>query len=737
MNGETIRPNEEEIFVFISSRQDEEMAEARALAIKTVDDYPGVRVWAFEDAPAGSEAARNRYLRNAEKAEIVIWLIGSTTTEPVAEEIDASLRVENKLLPFKLPAPQRDSMTGELIERVGKEVTWRKVENVEMLREHISIALTDELVRGYRDPAPVNHDQYLRNQLRQSLAETKRLWTTLGVPDDIARELAEDQSIGHKLQPPESGITRVIAPQGAGKTLAGLRLYQHAVSNRLTNRLQPLPLFLNARNTCGELSNDLEDAARGQGSVAAQQILVVIDGLDEVGRFKANQILNQAVTIADANQKTAIVVLTRPLPGLKTAGNSIVLSECTDDEFLSIASRVAGRSIDNRNIPYSVFKTYIPLFAVIIGSLLRDLENVRERTPSEIISLLVGRILEDTEDFAEDTAEPLKKLAVKVTNTGESAYKSEVDSKSSVHKLLGNSRLVVEQTERIDFALAIFREWFAARALVERTTILNEVDLETDRWVVPLAIAINSEDSSLGNEIMEFVACEDPGMASLILEEVKHSWSALDCGGDQLLESPKEIGYAILRAMKCWKEGLGQLSAVIKPFQETGDIPPLGISKGLGTLAVAWYRGEEEREPVIELDECRNPYWAVDSQNWPSWKIGPVELTRVWQWTVTRESLSESLSDQIDALQMALGSPIGLREYVAEFAEFMSNMGSLRASIPTIDELITYIERWTGDRDGREVTTITLRQRTYTKAGLEAIRTEPGETLKGGLRSPP
>ena len=65
MTKETIRTSEEELLVFISSRQDEEMARARDLAIETVNNYLGTRVWAFEDAPASSEAARDRYVRNA------------------------------------------------------------------------------------------------------------------------------------------------------------------------------------------------------------------------------------------------------------------------------------------------------------------------------------------------------------------------------------------------------------------------------------------------------------------------------------------------------------------------------------------------------------------------------------------------------------------------------------------------------------------------------------------------
>ena len=86
MNEATISPSEDLLMVFISSRQDPkdpEMSRARELAIKEVTNYPGMKVWAFEDTPASSEVARDRYIRNAEKADLVIWLIGSSTTDPI------------------------------------------------------------------------------------------------------------------------------------------------------------------------------------------------------------------------------------------------------------------------------------------------------------------------------------------------------------------------------------------------------------------------------------------------------------------------------------------------------------------------------------------------------------------------------------------------------------------------------------------------------------------------------
>ena len=54
MTKETIQRSEPDLLVFISSRQDTEMNPARAVAFDTVYKYPGMRCWAFENAPESS-----------------------------------------------------------------------------------------------------------------------------------------------------------------------------------------------------------------------------------------------------------------------------------------------------------------------------------------------------------------------------------------------------------------------------------------------------------------------------------------------------------------------------------------------------------------------------------------------------------------------------------------------------------------------------------------------------------
>ena len=734
MTDESIRPAEKPLSVFISSRQDAELSSARALAIKEVDRYPWTKVWAFEDAPASSEAARDRYIRNAGRADMVMWLIGSTTTKSVVEEVNACMRAQGKLLAFKLPATERDSETERLIKQVADYATWRTVENVEDLPTHISAALIDELLRGYRDPAPPNHDLFLTRKHRESIADTKRLWTTLGVPDDIADELAGDHSVGHKLTIPVGGTLTVNARQGSGKTLAAQRLYQQALLNRLEDHSQPLPIFLSARNISGNLSDQIEGYTKERGSVYTQGVLVIIDGLDETGRSKANQLLNQVQSYTDAYQNVAAVVMTRPLPGLKSAEKSIVLPECGEDEFLSIASKIAGRKVNRVEVPFREHQSRLPLFATMIGAYLRQPVPMRGRTPSQIVNEMVRRVLDESGDYPDDTGELLKKLAVASTVSGESVEKALVAAMAPEQARIANSRIVVEEGEKLDFTLAIFREWFAARALVERTVSLDDIELDSDSWVVPLAIAINSENPNIGPEIMERLASRDPGMAGLVLKEVEHSWSTGESTQSELAGTATEIGDSIRSAMVNWKEGLGPLMSALDMLDQSGNVPTLGVDVQAGWVTTSWYRGDGVLDPVVQLPEGLHDYSKGHVWNWPSSSGGKVEPTRVWPWSVAHGELSRLLTGKVESFRLALDSAEGFHEFAYDFADHLCRGYFRIGDSPTVADVIGHIDGWllylNGDPRGR--VTFAGSGYSFTVLDLESFRERVLELSRNG-----
>ena len=734
MNEEPIRPSEDQLRVFISSRQDEEMSHARKLAIDGVANYPGMKVWAFEDAPASSETARDRYIRNAGNADLVIWLIGSTTTTPIVEEVNACMRSQGRLLAFKLPATERDDETEALTQTVSDYATWKTVQNVEDLPSHIKVALTDEMLRRYRDSAPVNQDLFLRQKHRESIVDTKRLWTTLGVPEDTATEFASDHSVGHKLTLPTTGTLTVNARQGSGKTLAAQRLYQLGIQNRLQDHSQPLPIFLNARNISGDLKDHIEGHTREHGTVYTQRVMVIIDGLDETGRQKANQLLNQVQSYTDANQNVAAVVMTRPLPGLISAEDSMVLPECDEEEFLFITSKIAGRKVNRIEIPFREHQSRLPLFATIVGAYLRQPAPMWGRTPSQVVSQMVRRVLDESDSYPDDTEEFLKKLAVSSITSGESVEKALVASKATEQARVANSRIVVEQDGKFDFTLAIFREWFAARALVERSVSIDEIELDSDRWVVPLAIAINSENPWIGPEIMEKIAARDPGMAGLVLNEVKHNWSMEEAPEALPPGTAMEIGTSIRNAMKNWKDGLGPLMRALGMLDPSGNIPTLGVDVRPGGVATSLYRGDEILDPVVQLpDNLRDPSRG-HFRNWPRWRRGSIESTRVWPWSVTHDEISQLLSEQLKAFRLALEFTEGFHEYAYEFSRYLRRNHFELRGLQTSTDVVDYIDEWLleRDRDPRDSVTFGW-EYSFTVPELKLFRERVSELSQNGI----
>ena len=719
MTDEPIRPIEDPLLVFISSRQDDELSRARALTIGEVTNYPGMKVWAFEDAPASSETARDRYIRNADKADIVIWLIGSTTTTSILEEVSACMRAQGSLLAFKLPADERDDQTKALTKNASYYATWKTVENVEDLPAHVNAALTDEILRRYRDPAPVNHDLFLKQKHRESIADTKRLWTTLGVPEDIASELADDHSIGHKLTLPTTGTLTVNARQGSGKTLAAQRLYQLALQNRLQDHSQPLPVFLNARNISGDLKDQIEGYTREHGPVYTQRVLIIIDGLDETGRPKANQLLSQVQSYTDANQNIVAVVMTRPLPGLKSAEEPSLLPECNEEEFLLITSKIAERQVNQFEIPFREYQSRLPLFATIVGAYLRQPVPIWGRTPSQVVSQMVRRVLDESDSYPDDTEEFLKKLAVSSITSGENVEKALVASKAPEQARIANSRIVVEEDGKFDFTLAIFREWFAARALVERSVSIDEIELDSDRWVVPLAIAINSENPMIGPEIMEKIVARDPGMAGLVLNEVKHNWSMEEPAESLPPGTAIQMGTSIRNAMNNWKEGLGSLMLPLGMLDQTANIRTLGVDVRPGRVTTSWYRGDAILDPVVQLPEDPHDRSKEHLWNWPSWTSRGIEPTRVWPWSITHRDLSGLLSKELRSFRLALDSTEGFHELAYDFANTLQRSYFYAMDLQSSTDVIDYIDEWLLKLNGEPGSSVTFGHTGYHFTGPE------------------
>ena len=213
----------------------------------------------------------------------------------------------------------------------------------------------------------------LKELHRESLARCKQSLTILGVPDDIADEIALDPSVGYELILPTAGSQLVVGGQGVGKTLAVERLFQNAIGDALGDSSKPSPIFVRAMDLNGTLRDYVENVTRGYAFPTAQGALVVINGLDEVGTANANRLLSDVLPYVEANPNITVVVTTRPLLGLTYSGLRINVPALDEQGVLQLISKVAGRTVELRELRGWVCRGAAP---IVCGSaLLRALSR--------------------------------------------------------------------------------------------------------------------------------------------------------------------------------------------------------------------------------------------------------------------------------------------------------------------------------------------------------------------------
>ena len=692
--------SEDDLLVFISSVMKDEMETARNTVVETCSLYPLTRPWAFEFTPSSSETPSKGYLRKVREADFVIWLIGGETTQPVVDEVTTCMTAGRRLLAFMLPSEFRSEVTEDLISQVSAYAKWAEVARIDDLAQHVRAALSDELVKALRDPDPPNRALALTEMKQLSLARCKRMWTSLGVPNDLATELAEDQTVGDLLEFPDSGVLRVEGDQGAGKTLAAERLLQKAIDRALRDSSQPFPVFVSARDLRTTIQEFVEQKSRGLSRPSSQGTLIIVDGLDEIGIHAANSRLDELSIISDTLPKTSAVVSIRPLPGLKdTVGENQEMPTLNEQACMDLIGRISQRKLtryDWNSWSESVREAAKkPLFAIMIGSVLRDNPGSSFYLPVQLIAELAKRTLSEVENPVEVDS-LLQRLAVEAVNSGKRIPTYDLTPRQAEQRMLANSRLVMEQEGMVDFTLSIFREWYAARALVEQTISFEDVSSDTDNWVVPLAIAVTSEIEHLGHSLMEKMCSSDPGLASLVLQEIDFGWYPEQSDGFSLGPAKVE-GEKIRRAMDSWGQGLGPLYQVIGPTDSQGNTSTLGIRvKDYGDgIDTTWYKGMQELSDIVDLRQYVD--WSIDNPEWSGLVFRRVLHSKMWPWIITKEDLSNSLfrDTYFEHLALEPNSTDTIRECCWAFALGVQGQSHINQKPIDIGQILQYIEEQT------------------------------------------
>ncbi len=730
--------SESNILVFISSVMTDELEWAREEVVRTLETIPFAQPWAFECTPASSETPDDAYLRKARDADFMVWLVGSRTTQPVVREVNTRMAAGRRLLVFQLPARSRDADTRQLLLTVSTYCKWQSVTSATSLSEALTASISDEIARVLRDPAAPVRQRTLQQWLDSSIAKCKQSWIALGVPDELATELANNRSIGQVLTAPAPGFQLVTGPAGSGKSLAASRLFQEAIDSALADANQPFPLFVAARDLHGPLEEYIERRTAGLVQLPDQPTVIILDGLDERGVLEGNELLTQIQYYADAYPRSRVLATSRALPGLGLPEPHAPISSMSDTEATALIARIANRPVElpelhgwSDSVRTAAAR---PLFAVMIGVELRRSANMRLHRSVELLDRLARQVVESAPAGGRHLDSLLQRLAVSAINTGSRVRKADLTPHHADQRHVADSRLVDESGDTLDFTHEVLREWFAARAIIEEAVSLDDLIPASDRWIASFQLVVESDYSNTGHALLRQLASSDPGMAGLVMPERRSDHDEAEVYGPT--GSAVQVGRQLWEAMDAWRQGMGDLFGAIGPADANGNTAGLGIRMSSTTVTTSWYTGDRTLpQRVVPLPEPseRGP----DSLD-PGWVVLHTESAPrglEWPWIATRRHLTESLSRVVITRRLALPSDDAVRELVWAFALAVNNQGEFSPRPIATNTVLEVARRLTAGARPGDVFVVqrlemTLDELVLVERRLEQMREEGDGTVR-------
>lgn len=656
-----VAPGEQPLLAFVSSVMRDELKWARDETVRTLRGYPGVVTWAFEFTPPSSQSADAAYFQKVREADIVIWLLGEETTEPVRNEVAEALAAKRRIWAIRLPAATRSEETERLLAEVGRRAKWGDAADPDSLRETLTFTFRDEVVRALRERPGLTRLALLEQLAQASRERMVVRWRATGLSAGESVAFVEDLTVGapaaELLPTPEEPLKIVVGDVGAGKSVVAERALQSAIAAAGQSVGARVPVFMRAREVGASLERAVLAAADGLGDPRLQGAFVVVDGLDEVPQAEAAQTLDAARVLVRTLPETRILLTSRPT-AVTATDERVKVPLLDEKEALALARRVAGQAADQglgirwpRELDEEARR---PLFVILFALDWRERESFGPTTGA-LLANLVERAIE--RDRLPAAAWPtLQKLAVLVTARAGAPVPVDELGDFSDRVALGDSRLVVEEDGRLGFSLPIFAQWFAAESLKAGTPTVEEIVAEPsglDRWRYPLAIAVANGPAEFVDGLLDRLARHDPGFAAELLGESLSRW-ARDSG--EAHEDWRRAGAELRSSLLAWGEGVAPLDGILLPHQVDGSVSPLAVRTGNGWLSMGWHDGAEAEGEVVLLPA------GVDwmRQGRPGWMIrrsGKWHGEKGWAWNWGLELLRSDLASLVKSRALPVDDP--------------------------------------------------------------------------------
>ena len=681
---------------------DAEMGGARDAFVQVIGKPPFLTPWAFEFTPASAEHIEEGYLRKVREADLVVWLAGSKTTEPVYNEVREALANSKRLLAFTFPTAERDGDTQRLLAEVRRSVKTRDVTDLSEFREQLTLSIRDEVIRAFRESHPRGEAVAMLEQAgRDSRARCITRWITVGIDYETAASLADDPGVGAVplTAPPRPGELSVfVGDVGIGKSLAAERLFQAAVGSARVSSSSQWPVFLRARDIHGSLQAAIAQYEVPSGRTSRTGVLVVVDGLDEIELVRAIGLLDEAREFVISRSRSTVLATSRPVPGLRLPNDAVRLSPLDESQALALAASIAGRE----DIPrYSLTPPVLdaikrPLFALMLGVLLRDRAGAIPASEAELVRALISKVLDRVDGIARPgVEEALQALGARFVDTGGPVDPGDIGLTLAIERELVGTRLVVEDRGSLHFPLVLFAQWFAAHSL--RSGVGPAVaDLVRDGrrlelWTESLVLAVGVFGFEDATRLLGVLAEQRSDIFAQVLVRAVPQYQ--ERGDPRPMPSEVEIGRMIRRATESQVAGLGAVRVLLPFVRRDGSLLPLGVGARSGPwITTAWSRAADSSESVIELERIRpsDPEWG---RLWLSYRAATPSRVPAWPWRWGFDEIRDVLKRLLEARALPTDNPVLATEAGWHAALVIMGRGSLENRPILLEPLIDRIQR--------------------------------------------
>ncbi len=503
----------------------------------------------------------------------------------------------------------------------------------------------------------IERQAWLNGAMQRSKARCIARWQSIGVSRNDAVHFTDDASIGSPpltLDISPSKLIVLTGEMGIGKSLIGERIFQSAIRLATENFTTPIPLFFEAWQVQSKsLEEEIKEAICNLCNPTVDRVIIIIDGVDEIGVTNAIRLLREARMLIQMWQQSTILFISKPILELNSTEELInipLLSKETSEELIRRLSNLQRFSIDS--LPKVLQDAVIrPLFAVLLGIYLKERGILTLQSKEQLLSNLVERSLRPLRENIVKVSNLLEQLAATCINKGGRAVPSNEIGSWAERQQLIDSKLVVENQDKLQFPIPILTQWFGAQYLLKNnfnTEYLKLNRQQLELWWYPLAIAVATFPLQRVSELLAPIAEREPVIAADIVSE------ALAFQG-RSMEMPSvsalELGQQVRSAMQAWVNGFTMLISSIAPhIVGNKELPTIGVrisNRKMETdpptneqiitawVEIAWHSGSEDLPDVVELPP------NIDSNNLSSlgWKsingFPPYVLASwIWKWTL-------------------------------------------------------------------------------------------------------